>query len=315
MKKFEIKEPFNSGYLEVSKKHKIYFEQVGNPKGHPIVFVHGGPGGGISKESRVFFDPEFYNIVLFDQRGAGKSEPFACMDENTTWDLISDMEKLREHLKIDKWIVFGGSWGSTLSLIYSINHSDRVKGLILRGIFLARKEDVDWLFQEGCSYIYPDAFEKFKNHIKEEKRNDLLKAYYELLMSDDKDEAIKAAKVWSVYEGSVINLVPDEKVINSFGDDNNALALARTECHYFYNNSFLEDDNYIINNIDKIKDIKTIIVHGRYDVDCRLIGAYELNKRLNNSKLIITKMAGHSSFESENMKELIEATEEFKRLY
>ncbi len=292
----------------------IYFEQVGNPAGKPIVFVHGGPGGGISEKSRVFFDSEYYNVILFDQRGSGKSRPFACMEENTTWHLVEDMEKLRKHLNIDKWVVFGGSWGSTLSLIYAINHPDVVKGLILRGIFLSRKEDIDWLFQEGCSYIYPDAFEKFAGHIDEAKRDDLVSAYYELLMSEDENTAMAAAKVWSAFEGSVVNLVPDEETISDFSEPEKALALARTECYYFYNDSFLKDDNYILNNTDKIKHIPTVIVHGRYDVDCRVSAAYELHKKLPDSKLIITQKSGHSSFEPENLEALRQATEAFKTL-
>ncbi len=313
-KEFKITEPFDSGLLEVSAKHQIYYEQVGNPDGKPILFVHGGPGGGISENSRRFFDPEFYRVILFDQRGCGKSVPFASMEENTTWDLVEDINKLREFLQIDQWIVFGGSWGTTLSLIYAIEYPEQVKGLILRGIFLARQSDVDWLFQEGCSYLYPDAHEEFASLIAENERGDLVSAYYKLLMDDNEKVHMEAAKCWSIYEGSVVCLIPDESVVDDFAEDDKALALARTECHYFYHQSFLKDDNYILNNTDKIEDIPTIIVHGRYDVDCRLSGAYELHKKLPLSELQIIQDAGHSSGEVGILSALIDATEQFKNL-
>ncbi len=313
-KAFKITEPFDSGLLEVSAKHKIYYEQVGNPDGKAILYVHGGPGGGISETSRHFFDPEFYRVILFDQRGCGKSQPFACMEENTSWDLVEDINKLRQFLQIDQWLVFGGSWGSTLSLLYAITYPKQVKGLILRGIFLARQSDVDWLFQEGCSYIYPDAHEEFASLIAENERDDLVSAYYKLLMDDDEKVHMEAAKRWSIYEGSVVCLIPDESIKDIFSEGDKALSLARTECHYFYHHSFLQDDNYILNNTDKIKDIPTIIIHGRYDVDCRLCGAYELHKKLPQSELQIIQDAGHSYREPGILSALVDATEKFKQL-
>ncbi len=312
MNGFSITEPFDSGYLKVSDKHEIYYEQVGNPDGAPILFVHGGPGGGISPKSRVFFDPEYYRVILFDQRGCGKSKPFALMEENTTWDLVEDINKLRAFLGIDRWTVFGGSWGTTLSLIYAIEYPEQVKALILRGIFLSRQEDIDWLFEEGCSYIYPEEHERFASLIDESKRGNLVNAYYELLMSDDETIHLEAAKRWSGYEGNVVCLIPDKAVQDEFEEPHKAIALARAECHYFYHHSFLKDDNYILNNCDKIAHIPTFIVHGRYDIDCRLSGAYQLHKKLPKSELKIIQDAGHSSFEPGILAALVDATERYK---
>lgn len=308
-------EPYNTGMLKVSELHTMYYEEVGNPEGKPILFLHGGPGAGLSSDYRRYFDPEFYRIILFNQRGAGKSTPHAELRENTTAHLVSDIEKLREHLNIEKWIVLGGSWGTTLALNYAINHPSKVVGLILRGIFLGRKTDIDWLYQEGASNIYPDKWEEYYNLIPEEERGNMIKAYYKRLTSENEEERLKAAKAWSVWEGNVVNLIPNEKTIEEFGASSLALSMARTECHYFINNMFNESDNHILENTDKIKHIPCRIVHGRYDMDCRISGAWELHKLLPKSELIIVKDAGHSGMEPGILSELVQATDDFKKLY
>lgn len=304
--------PYNRYMLKVSDIHSIYVEECGNPEGEPIVFLHGGPGGRISSQARRFFDPQYYRIILFDQRGTGNSEPFISLEENNIFYLIKDMEKIREKLKIDKWHIFGGSFGSTLALVYAINFPERVKSLVLRGIFLGRNEDIEWLYQKGASYFYPEKFEIFKNHIKSNKQNNLVEAYYELLTSSDKNTVKKAAKIWSNWESGVVELVstfvPTEEVTSS------DISLAVLECHYFKNKMSWNDDNYILNNTDKIKKIPTFIAHGRYDVDCRVSGAYELASKLENCKLEIVEAAAHTPY-SDNMKsKLIEFLEEIKGL-
>lgn len=310
----EIK-PYNTGMLKVSDLHTLYYEEVGNPKGKPILFLHGGPGAGLSQKYRRYFDPKFYRIILFDQRGAGKSKPHAELKENTTKHLVADIENIRDYLNINKWIVFGGSWGTTLALTYAICHPDKVIGLILRGIFLGRKSDVHWLFQEGSSNIYPDKWEDFIKIIPENERDNMIKAYYKRLTSNNEEERLQAAKAWSIWEGNVVLLLPDEKNIEKFGSSDLALSMARCECHYFINNMFNETDNYILENTDKIEDIPCRIVHGRYDMDCRLSGAWELHKKLPLSDLRIVKDAGHSGMEPGTISELVQATEDFKTLY
>ncbi|ENY53922.1 prolyl aminopeptidase [Metamycoplasma alkalescens] len=309
---FDPIEPYKKGYLKVSDIHQIYYEEVGNPKGSPILFVHGGPGGGISESSRQYFDPKHYRIILFDQRGCGKSLPSAEIKQNTTLDLVNDIEALRIHLNIEKWILFGGSWGSCLSLIYAINYPNATKGLILRGIFLGRDEDNEFLYQKGTSFFMPEAFDEFSSFVLPEERNDLIKAYHKYLNSNDIDIAYKAAYHWAKWElGAVaIEQLPDIETI--LMDNKANLELARIENHYFINHIFLED-NYILKNIAKIKNIPTIIVHGRYDLICRPEGAYLLHKNLPNSKLQIVT-GGHSSKEEKIATALIEATEEFKSL-
>ncbi|MDY5306571.1 prolyl aminopeptidase [Fusobacterium gastrosuis] len=302
--------PYNSFMLKVSDIHSIYVEECGNPNGEPIVFLHGGPGGRIMPKARRFFDPDFYRIILFDQRGTGNSEPFISLEENNIFFLIEDMEKIRKHLNIDKWHIFGGSFGSTLALVYSINFPERVKSMVLRGIFLGRQEDIDWLYQNGASYFYPEKFEIFKNHIEKDKQNNLIEAYYEKLTSSDKETMKKAAKIWSNWESGVVELISTFVPTNDINSSD--ISLAVLECHYFKNKMSWSDDNYIINNAKKIKKIPTYIVHGRYDVDCRVSGAYELAKNLENCKLEIIEAAGHTPY-SDNMKsKLIEFLEEIK---
>ncbi|BAP39637.1 prolyl aminopeptidase [Metamycoplasma canadense] len=309
---FEPIQPYKIGYLKVSDIHEIYYEEVGNPNGEPILFIHGGPGGGISESSRQYFDPKYYRIILFDQRGCGKSIPSAEIKENTTLDLVNDIEKLRKHIGIEKWILFGGSWGSTLSLIYAINFPKSVKGMILRGIFLGRSEDDEYLYQKGASFYFPEAYEEFSSFVKENERNDLIKAYNKYLNSKDLNIAYKAAYHWAKWELGLITMHPIAEIEEVLSNNKSNLELARLENHYFINHIFLED-NYILNNIEKIKNIPTIIIHGRYDMDCRPECAYLLHKKLNNSELNFV-IAGHSSKEDEIAKALINATEKFKNL-
>lgn len=308
-------EPYNTGMLKVSDLHTLYYEEVGNPEGKPILFLHGGPGAGLSAAYRRYFDPKFYRVILFDQRGAGKSTPHAELKDNTTQHLVDDIEKIREHLNIDKWVVLGGSWGTTLALTYAIHHPSKVMGLILRGIFLGTKAEIDWIYQEGASNIYPDKWEDYFELIPEEERGNMIEAYYKRLTSDDEEERLKAARAWSVWEGNIVNLIPDEETIKEFGESGLALSMARTECHYFINNMFNESDNYILENADKIKDIPCRIVHGRYDMDCRIYAAWKLQKLLPKSELKIIKDAGHSGMEPGTLSELVQATEDFKKLY
>ena len=302
-------EPFNTGFLKVSDLHTIYFEEVGNKNGKPIVFLHGGPGGGISASHRRYFDPKKYRIVLFDQRGCGKSTPFAELKENTTWDLVADIERIREHLKIEKWSVFGGSWGSTLSLSYAITHPEKVIDLFLRGIFLLRKKEIDWFYPDGCSKIFPDMWEDYKNHIPENERHDFVSAYHKRLTSPDMSIRKAAAKVWSIWEGSTSKLIFDPAMKEKFGGDEFADAFARIECHYFINKGFFSEDNFLLNNVHKIKNIRTVIVQGRYDVVCPAESAWDLHKALPNSHLHIIPDSGHSLAEVGITSKLIEYTD------
>ncbi|AWX69473.1 prolyl aminopeptidase [[Mycoplasma] anseris] len=313
MELFEKQVPFNTGFLKVSELHQIFYQEYGNKNGVPIVFVHGGPGGGCSDSSSQYFDPSYYHIILFDQRGCGKSLPSAEIKENTTWDLIKDMEKLRIHLNIEKWILFGGSWGSTLSLIYAINFPKNVSGMILRGIFLGRKKDQHYLYQEGASWYFPEEYEEYKNFVPKHEQNDLMKAYSKYLNSKDQAVAEKAAYHWAKWELGLITLDKIDIIEEILSDKKANLELARLENHYFINNIFIEDDNYILNNIHKIKEIKTIIIHGRYDMDCVPENAYLLYKNLSNAKLYFIRASGHSSKEPLIAEALVQATEEFKK--
>lgn len=306
--------PFNSGFLKVSDIHTIYFEECGNPKGKPIVFLHGGPGGGISEDHRRFYDPAIYRIVLFDQRGCGKSTPFAELKENTTWDLVADIEKIRIHLKIDTWVVFGGSWGSTLALAYGIKHADRCLGFILRGIFLCRPWEIDWFYQRGASLIFPDQFEDYENQIPENQRANMVTSYYQQLTSTNKDLQLSAAKRWSIWEASTSKLKQDQNFIAEYEEPEKALPFARIECHYFMNNAFFSSDNFLLENIKNISHLPCIIVQGRYDIVCPAKSAWDLHKNWPGSKLHIIADAGHSVSEPGIRHELINATETFKNL-
>lgn len=302
-------------FIKVDDVHTIYYEESGNPNGHPVVFLHGGPGCGTAPSCRQFFDPEFYRIILFDQRGSGKSTPHANLTNNDTDSIICDMEKIREKLGIDKWLVFGGSWGSTLAISYALQHPDKTIGLVLRGIFLGRQEDIDWIYQEGgASNIFPDKWENFIKVIPEEERGDLITAYYKRLTSEDRATRVEAARAWSMWEGSIVTLHPNDDLVEDFGDEDYAISMATIECHFWMNNMFRDNMNYILDEADIIKDIPTHIAHGRYDMDCRFIGAYLLSKKLNNCTLDAT-ITGHSSGEPEIVDSLVRATDRFKELF
>ena len=304
-------EPFNSGYME-RDGHQIYYEQCGNPNGKPAVFLHGGPGGGGSIAVRRFFNPEKYNIVIFDQRGCGRSKPHGCLDNNTTWDLVDDIEALKNMLEINNWLVFGGSWGSTLSLAYSQTYPKSVSEMVLRGIFMLRKKELDWFYQEGASNIFPEAWEKFLEPIDIDQRNNLMAAYYKIFKSDDEKKKLSAAIAWSRWEGSTSSLSYNPDMANSFSNPKFALAFALIENHYFVNKGFLEDENQLIETgIDIIRHIPTTIVQGRYDIVCPMATAWELSKNWPEAKLIIAPSSGHTAFEKEITHELIKATNEY----
>ena len=305
-------DPFRKGELNVSKIHSLYYEQVGNPEGIPILFLHGGPGGGISADHRRFFDPHVYHIILFDQRGSGKSRPIAELRENTTWDLVADIETLRQHVGVDQWQVFGGSWGSTLALAYAITHPQRVKTLILRGIFLCRPSEIQWFYQRGTSELFPDRFDQYLKLIPENERHDLVSAYYKLLTHSDYEVRLKAAKAWSQWEAATSRLIVSETAIEDFEAPDYALSFARIECHYFMNNAFFPTKNYLLENISKIRHIPGLIVQGRYDIVCPARSAWDLHKAWPEAKIHFIADAGHAASEPGIRSALIEATEAFK---
>jgi proline iminopeptidase len=304
-------EPFATGRLKVSPVHELYYEEVGNPRGKPVVFLHGGPGGGIVTDYRRYFNPELYRVVLFDQRGSGKSTPHASLEDNTTWHLVADIELLREHLGIDTWQVFGGSWGSTLALAYAETHPDRVRELVLRGIFLCRPKEIQWFYQDGASAIFPDVWEEYLKGIPETERADMVSAYYRRLTSEDYAVRLAAARAWSIWEGSTSKLFFDPSMIEKFADPEFALAFARIECHYFMNNSFFESDNYLIENVGRIRPIPSVIVQGRYDVVCPMMSAWDLHWAWPEAQLHIIPDAGHSISEPGIIDALVEATDNF----
>ncbi|HWS86626.1 MAG TPA: prolyl aminopeptidase [Pyrinomonadaceae bacterium] len=305
-------EPYDTGRLQVSPVHNVYYEQAGNPEGQPVVFLHGGPGGGLVPEYRRYFDPSAYRVVLFDQRGSGLSTPHAELEGNTTWDLVGDIEKMREHLGIDTWHVFGGSWGSTLALAYAETHPGRVRSLVLRGIFLCRPKEIRWFYQEGANWIFPDVWEAYEKVIPEDERGDFMGAYYKRLTSEDEATRVEAARAWSVWEGSTSKLFFDPASIEKFDDPEFALAFARIECHYFMNNAFFPTDNYLIENVGKIRHIPATIVQGRYDVVCPILSAWELHKAWPEADFRVVPDAGHSVTEPGIIHELVSATDRFK---
>ncbi len=307
-------EPYRQGRLQVSPLHNLYFEESGNPKGRPVVFVHGGPGGGVTPDHRRYFDPEHYRIILFDQRGAGQSLPAAELRENTTWDLVSDMEKLREHLKLSQWHVFGGSWGSTLALAYAETHPHRVTSLALRGIFLCRQKEIDWFYQSGAGKIFPEAWSIYLQHIPENERHDMVAAYYRRLTSEDPAVRTAAARTWSVWEASCSRLIPDPAMQAHHDEVDFALRFARIECHYFFNKCWWSFDNQLLENAYKIRHIPCEIVHGRYDMVCPVENAYELHQVLPESTLHIIPDAGHTVKEPGITRALLEVMERFKSL-
>ncbi len=306
-------EPFNSFNLSVGHLHTIYVEEAGNPDGLPVIFVHGGPGGGIDSKHRRYFDPERYRIILFDQRGCGKSLPFGELKENTTFDLVGDMEKIRTTLGIEKWHVFGGSWGSTLALSYAITHPSRALSLVLRGVFLVRKKEISWFYQHGASMFYPEEWELFLEPIPKSERHDLVTAYHKRLNSADEKTIAEAARAWSRWEGATSKLCKDSEMIDQFSSDHFAYAFARIENHYFHNNAFFDDDNWILNNIKKIQHIPGVIVQGRYDMPCPPVSAYELHKAWPKAEFIMIEAAGHSASEPAITEALVNATNQMAK--
>lgn len=306
--------PYSEHRLEVDEPHTLYIEESGNRDGIPVLFLHGGPGGGCEPFFRRFFDPEKYRIILFDQRGAGRSTPHAELRGNTTQALIEDIEKIREHLEIDKMLLFGGSWGSTLALAYAEEYPDNVVGMILRGIFLCRNKDLRWLYQEGASRIFPDAWKEYLKPIPKSERDDIIAAFYKRLTGTDELARMAAAKAWSLWEGHCATLRPSHTVIDHMAEPHTAISLARIECHFFINNAFLEEDQ-ILRRAHRISHIPGIIVHGRYDMICPLDNAFDLHSVWENSELHIVRDAGHASSEPGIVDALVRATDEMaKRL-
>jgi proline iminopeptidase len=306
---------YRTGRLKVSPIHELYFEESGNPKGKPVVFLHGGPGGGTNADMRRFFDPARYRIVLFDQRGCGKSRPHASLDDNTTWDLVADTEALRRHLGIERWQVFGGSWGSTLALAYAQRHPESVTELVLRGIFLLRRSELEWFYQssEGAASLFPDLWEHFVAPIPEEERYDMMRAYYRRLTSTDAAERGAAARAWSIWEGATSHLRTDPAYVAKFRNADYAAAFARIECHYFVNGGFLDADDQLLRDVPKIRHIPAVIVQGRYDVVCPLRSAWHLHRAWPEAELVIVPDAGHSAFETGIAAALCRATDRFAR--
>ena len=308
---FPLVEPFNVFKLKVSDIHTLHIEESGNKDGKPVIFLHGGPGGGIEPIYRQYFNPEKWRIIIFSQRGCGKSTPLSELEDNNTWALVQDIEKIREHLSISKWTVFGGSWGSTLSLSYAVSHPDRCAALILRGIFLLREKELKWFYQEGASYIYPDAWEKYLEPIPENRRDDLMSAYYEILTGSDQEARYNAAKAWSIWEASTSKLIQNKKSLHHFEDEQVADIFARIECHYFVNKGFFEYDGWILDQIDKIRHIPSVIVQGRYDVVCPMITAWDLHQKWPEADFHVIPDSGHSMLEAGIRDKLIEYTNKF----
>jgi proline iminopeptidase len=311
---YDETEPYDSGHIRVSDTDQLYYEQCGNPNGKPVVFLHGGPGAGLIPDYRRFFDPQAYRVILFEQRGAGRSIPHASLDDNTTWNLVRDIERIREEFKVDKWLVFGGSWGSTLALAYAETHPERVRALILRGIFLCRPKEIQWFYEDsqGASAIFPDKWEEYVRIIPEAERGDMIRAYYRRLTSDDASVRLEAAQAWSIWEASALRLLPDQKMIDDFSKPEMAIALARIECHYFVNNCFFETDNYLLENVDRIRHIPAVIVHGRYDMVCPFVNAWDLHRAWPEAKLNIVADAGHAATEPGIADALVRATDSFR---
>ena len=305
-------EPYDAGMLDVSELHTIAWEKSGNPDGIPVIVIHGGPGGGGQPSYRQYFDPETYNIIQFDQRGCGKSTPYAELVENNTQASVSDIEQLRQSFGIEKWHVFGGSWGSTLALVYAQEYPERALSLMLRGIFMCRKSELHWFYQDGASHIFPDAFEAYREHIPKQEQDDLIKAYHIRLTSEDINIRRAAAKEWTRWEMATSRLFPDDSYLEKAEDLDFAVAFARIECHYFINAIFLEEA-HILNHVESIQHIPTNIVQGRYDVVCPARSAWELHKAMPNSTLILVPDAGHSMGEVSIARELVTITNSYRR--
>jgi proline iminopeptidase len=307
--------PYRTGRLRVSPVHELYFEESGNPAGKPVVFLHGGPGGGTSAAMRRFFDPRRYRIILFDQRGCGRSRPHASLADNTTWHLVADIEALRDHLGIERWQVFGGSWGSTLALAYAQKHPLRVSELVLRGIFLLRRSELEWFYQnpQGAASLFPDLWEKYVEPIPPRERRDMMRAYYRRLTSRSPKQRAAAAYAWSVWEGATSFLKASANYVAKFGDPDYAAAFARIECHYFVNGGFLERDDQLLRDMRRIRHIPAVIVQGRYDVVCPMRSAWALHRAWPEADLRIVPDAGHSAFEKGIVSELVAATDRYAR--
>ena len=301
-------EAHSTGFLQVTQMHTIAWERSGNPDGIPVIVIHGGPGGGSQPSYRRYFDPTKFDIIQFDQRGCGKSTPYAELEDNNTHASVSDLEMLRQHLGIEKWHVFGGSWGSTLSLIYAQNHPEKIMSLVLRGIFMCRKSELHWFYQDGASHVFPDAFDSYRDHIPESEQDDLIKAYYSRLTSEDVEVRRAAAREWTRWEMATSRLFPDPEYLDKAEDLDFAVAFARIECHYFINSIFVEEA-YILNHVSTIQNIPTTIVQGRYDMVCPARSAWQLHKALPSSKLVIVADAGHSMGETSIARELVAATD------
>jgi len=305
--------PYDTGYYSADE-HNIYYEQCGNPDGKPALFLHGGPGGGGDVNVRRFFNPKIYRIIIFDQRGCGRSKPNGLLSNNTTWDLVSDIESLRLKLNIDKWLVFGGSWGSTLALAYAQTHPSSVSEMILRGIFLLRKKELQWFYQEGASNIFPEAWQNFIQIIDASKRHNLMSAYHQIFKGDDKELKLKAAIAWSQWEAATSSLSYESSRVDEFSNPHFALAFALIENHYFINQGFFDNENQLIDGIQKIRNIPTVIVQGRYDMVCPIETAWEVSKNWPEASLMIAPFSGHTAFEKEITHELIKATNEFGKI-
>ncbi len=307
-------EPFKVSSLKVSNVHTVVYEEVGRPDGVPVVFLHGGPGVGILPGYRRFFDPTFYRVILLDQRGAGRSTSHAELDHNTTWELVDDLEKVRSHCKIDRWIVFGGSWGSTLALAYAQTYPQSVAGLIVRGVFLGHPSEIDWLHKFGASEIWPDAWERFSGYIPAAERIDLVAAYYRRMTSEDPKIQLSAARNWSMWESSTMCLVQDQTAISEMTESASALSIGRIECHYTFNRFFLRSPNQLLDDCKTIREIPCRIVQGRYDIICPVRSAWNLHQALPKSELRIVAEGAHSPMEPAMAQELVRATEDFKTL-
>ena len=302
-------ESFDHGWLQVSPLHRVYYEQCGNPDGLPAVFVHGGPGAGCAPRSRRMFDPNRYRIILFDQRGCGRSTPHAELSENTTWHLVADMERIREHLGIQQWLLFGGSWGSTLALAYAETYPERARALVLRGIFMLRRWELEWFYQKGADAIFPDAWEPYLAAIPHVERGDLISAYYRRLTSDDLQVRTRAAQVWTTWESATSFLLQDHDYIRNSANEQFALQFARIECHYFVHGGFLRSDDQLLTDVTRIRHIPATIVQGRYDVVCPMRSAWDLHRAWPEAQFTVVPHAGHSAFEPGIASALIEATD------
>ena len=306
-------EPYRSGWLRVSPLHEIYWEESGNPRGKPAVFLHGGPGCGASPGARQFFDPARYRIVVFDQRGCGRSRPHGSLEDNTTGHLVEDMELLRRHLRLSQWLVFGGSWGSTLALSYAQAHPQRVTELVLRGIFLLRRSEIQWFYQHGASEVFPDRWEYFLEPIPPAERGDLVGAYYRRLTGEDRSVALTAARAWAAWEASTSHLLTNEGTIAQWGEERYALAVSRIECHYFFHCGFMQHDGQLLRDLHRIRHLPATVVQGRYDMPCPVRSAWDLHRAWPEADFRLVADAGHSATEPGITHELVLATDRYAR--